>query len=46
MRIDGTHNFRDVGGYPAIGGHTRAGQLYRSDALTRITATGAPAWAV
>ena len=40
MRIDGTHNFRDVGGYPAIGGHTRAGQLYRSDALTRITATG------
>lgn len=41
MDIDGTHNFRDVGGYPAAGGRTRSGQLYRSDALTRVTATGA-----
>lgn len=41
MPIDGTHNFRDVGGYPAHGGRTRPGQLYRSDALNRVTAAGA-----
>ena len=38
--VDGTHNFRDVGGYPAIGGRTRPGQLYRSDALSGVTAAG------
>jgi protein-tyrosine phosphatase len=41
MDIEGTHNFRDVGGYPARTGRTRWGQLYRSDALTRVTASGA-----
>jgi protein-tyrosine phosphatase len=41
MDIDGTHNFRDVGGYPAGGGRTRFGQLFRSDALNGLTATGA-----
>jgi protein-tyrosine phosphatase len=40
MTIEGTVNFRDVGGYPARGGTTRHGQLYRSDALTSITPTG------
>jgi protein-tyrosine phosphatase len=40
MPIEGTHNFRDVGGYPAQTGRTRSGQLFRSDALTRITPTG------
>ena len=41
MDIEGTHNFRDLGGYPATGGTTRFGQLYRSDALTGVTAAGA-----
>lgn len=40
MEIEGTVNFRDVGGYPARGGATRAGQLYRAGALTGITPTG------
>lgn len=40
MAIEGTHNFRDVGGYPAGAGVTRHGQLFRSDALTGITPTG------
>lgn len=41
LDIGGTHNFRDVGGYPARGGVTRWGQLYRSDALSGVTVTGA-----
>ncbi|MGB7983234.1 MAG: tyrosine-protein phosphatase [Candidatus Nanopelagicales bacterium] len=41
LAIEGTHNLRDIGGYPALGGHTRAGQLFRGDALTAVTATGA-----
>jgi len=41
MEIDGTHNFRDTGGYPASGGMTRCGQLFRSDSLAGVTATGA-----
>lgn len=41
LPIEGTHNFRDVGGYPADGGTTRYGQLFRSDALTRVTPAGA-----
>jgi len=41
MDIDGTFNFRDVGGYPAAGGTTRSGQLYRSDSLAGVTAAGA-----
>ena len=39
--IGGTHNFRDVGGYPATGGRTRHGQLFRSDSLCFLTASGA-----
>lgn len=41
LEIDGTHNFRDTGGYPASGGMTRCGQLFRSDSLAGVTATGA-----
>lgn len=43
MDIEGTHNFRDVGGYPAGTSVTRSGQLFRSDALARITPAGAVA---
>src|SRR3954453_12637455 len=38
--IAGTYNFRDVGGYPAEGGVTRVGKLYRADALGRLGAQG------
>lgn len=38
--IDGTYNFRDVGGYPASGGTTRRGKLYRADALGRLGESG------
>lgn len=38
IAFDGVVNFRDVGGYPAIGGRlTRWGRLYRSDALDRLS---------
>ncbi len=45
LAIEGTHNFRDVGGYPAVGGTTRYGQLFRSDALSAVTPAGARALA-
>jgi protein-tyrosine phosphatase len=35
--LSGAHNFRDLGGYPAGDRHVRWGQLYRSDALHRLT---------
>ncbi|WP_375385018.1 tyrosine-protein phosphatase [uncultured Microbacterium sp.] len=39
--LDGTYNFRDVGGMPLIaGGTTTPGILYRSDALSELTPTG------
>jgi len=38
---EGTHNFRDIGGMPVTsGGRTRAGVLYRSDALSGLTPRG------
>jgi len=38
LPIEGTYNFRDVGGYPALDGRrTRRRMLYRSDALHRLT---------
>lgn len=41
LPLDGCFNFRDLGGYPATGGHTvRRGEVYRSDALHRLTARG------
>ena len=38
--LDGTFNFRDVGGMPAAGGSIRHGVLYRSDALSGLTPEG------
>ncbi len=41
LPIEGTHNFRDVGGYPTAGGGvTRWRTLFRSDSLHALTATG------
>ena len=41
LPIEGTHNFRDVGGYPtADGGATRWRTLFRSDSLHALTAAG------
>lgn len=38
--IEGTYNFRDVGGYPVDGGTTRRGKLFRADALGRLSPSG------
>jgi protein-tyrosine phosphatase len=39
--LDGCFNFRDLGGYPALGGRTvRRDRVYRSDALHRLTERG------
>lgn len=35
--LEGTLNFRDLGGYPAVGGVTRWGAVYRSDRLNELT---------
>jgi protein-tyrosine phosphatase len=35
--LAGTLNFRDLGGYPASGGVTRWGRVYRSDKLSGLT---------
>ena len=35
--LEGTLNFRDLGGYPAAGGVTRWGVVYRSDKLSALT---------
>jgi protein-tyrosine phosphatase len=35
--LDGVHNFRDLGGYPAAGGTTRWELVYRADGLGRLT---------
>ena len=41
LPIEGTHNFRDVGGYPtATGGVTRWRTLFRSDSLHALTGAG------
>ncbi len=37
VQLDGVHNFRDLGGYPALGGRTRWGLVYRADGLGRLT---------
>ncbi len=38
LDFEGSHNFRDLGGYPLAGGRkVRSGRLYRSDALARLT---------
>ena len=35
--LEGTLNFRDLGGYPAAGGVTRWGVLFRSDRLNALS---------
>jgi protein-tyrosine phosphatase len=35
--LEGTLNFRDLGGYPASGGTTRWGVVYRADKLSELT---------
>src|SRR5512142_644358 len=36
--LEGSHNFRDIGGYATRdGGQTRSGLIYRSDALNHLT---------
>jgi protein-tyrosine phosphatase len=37
IELEGALNFRDLGGYPARGGTTTLGKLYRSDALSDLT---------
>jgi protein-tyrosine phosphatase len=38
VRLDAVHNFRDMGGYPTVDGHTtRWGRLFRADGLYRLT---------
>ena len=40
LDFEGAHNFRDMGGYPLEGGRqVRAGRLFRSDHLGRLTDT-------
>lgn len=40
VALDGTFNFRDLGGYPTIdGGFTSWGRVYRSDGLQALTAS-------
>jgi protein-tyrosine phosphatase len=41
LDIEGTYNFRDVGGYPAGPGWTRGGVLFRSDSLAGVSPSGA-----
>jgi protein-tyrosine phosphatase len=38
IELQGALNFRDLGGYAARGGTTARGKLYRSDALSHLTA--------
>lgn len=40
LAIDGTYNFRDLGGIRTGDRHTRTGLLYRSDSLARLAAPG------
>lgn len=38
VRLDAVHNFRDMGGYPTLDGHTtRWRRLFRADGLYRLT---------
>src|SRR5687768_10227104 len=37
IKLQNSHNFRDLGGYPTQdGGETRRGMIYRSDTLCRL----------
>jgi protein-tyrosine phosphatase len=37
IRLDGAHNVRDLGGYPAEAGQTRWGVFFRGDSLHQLT---------
>ena len=37
VKMDGPHNFRDLGGYPAKDGTTRKGWIFRSDGLGTLS---------
>jgi protein-tyrosine phosphatase len=39
--VEGTSNFRDMGGYPAAGGTVKSGVLFRSDDLSNLSSKGA-----
>jgi protein-tyrosine phosphatase len=44
IRFDALHNFRDLGGYTTTDGHqVRAGRLYRTDSLGKLT-EATPDW--
>ena len=40
LAIEGTYNFRDLGGLRAGDRHTRSGLLFRADSLARLAAPG------
>lgn len=40
LPIEGTYNFRDLGGFRADGGRTKPGALFRSDALAALSDRG------
>lgn len=40
LAIEGTYNFRDLGGFRTGDRRTRAGMLFRSDSLARLPASG------
>jgi protein-tyrosine phosphatase len=40
LPVEGTYNLRDLGGFRADGGSTRAGALFRSDALDQLSDRG------
>lgn len=40
IEIEGTYNFRDLGGFRVDGGATRSGVLFRSDSLHRLSGPG------
>ncbi len=37
VALDGPRNFRELGGYPAEGGHIKRGVIFRSDGLQSLT---------
>lgn len=37
IELESAFNMRDIGGYPAAGGHVRWGRVFRADNLSRLT---------
>ena len=45
IEMDGSDNFRDLGGYPTLDGdHTRWGRVFRSDRLNELSADDLATW--